>query len=43
MNSAEVALKTSAWATLSGFVDTLYDDLKSFENNWNKRKQEMNN
>jgi hypothetical protein len=43
MNSAEVALKTSTWPTLSGFVDTLYDDLKSFENNWNKRKQEMNN
>ena len=42
MANAEDALKTSAWPSLNMVIDILDENLKTFEENWGKRKQAMN-
>jgi hypothetical protein len=38
---AKAALKSSDWSTLGAMVDTINEDLRMFEENWDKRKQVM--
>lgn len=41
MVDAKAALKSGDWSTLGALVDTLNEDLRTFEENWDKRKQVM--
>jgi len=42
MVNAEEALKTSSWPSFNVVIQILNENLKTFEENWDKRKQAMN-